>query len=144
LHTSKKRRNVYRSLLHIVQHYKPFGEEPQTENLRGYVSKCRTSTLLAFSKPKSSILACVLEQYENPSFLLCLRRDRLLGGAQCVKSTFELCFKQHNRCNDMTVGDKDTRSDICMSSSNSESDKILELFGRNPHRATHVRINVAL
>jgi len=44
----------------------------------------------------------------------------------------------------MTVGDKDTRSDICMSSSNSESDKILELFGRNPHRATHVRINVAL
>lgn len=144
MHNWKKSRpNLYRNLLNIVQHYNKPAEadfSPPSEHLRGYVSKCHTSTLLSFSRPSSEILLCVINQYESEEFLSCLSIDRILGGAQCVKKSFEKCFKLANKCNDMSVGDVDTHSDVCMSNSNSDSDKILEVFGRNPYHATYVHI----
>ena len=148
-HWKKRSSSIYRNLLSIVQYNNnngnpmeegvPFTEQQQQQkHLRGYVSKCHTSTMLSFAHPYSEILQCVINRYESEAFIECLWVDRSLGGAQCVKKSFEVCFKERNKCNELTVGDSDTHSDICVSNSNGENDKILEVFGRNPHQATQV------
>ena len=147
-HWKKRSSSIYRNLLSIVQYNNnngnpmeegvPFTEQQQQQHLRGYVSKCHTSTMLSFAQPYSEILQCVINRYESEAFIECLWVDRSLGGAQCVKKSFEACFKERNKCNELTVGDSDTHSDICVSNSNGENDKILEVFGRNPHQATQV------
>ena len=148
-HWKRRSSNTYRNLLSVVQYNNnnnngnpteegvPFAEQQQ-KHLRGYISKCHTSTMLSFAQPHSEILQCVINRYESDVFIACLWVDRSLSGAQCVKKSFEACFKERNKCNDLTVGDSDTHSDVCVSSSNGENDKILEVFGRNPHQATQV------
>lgn len=60
----------------------------------GYIMQrsCFISTLLVFNTPKSLILSCVLQKYEEPSFIMCLEKDRIYGGALCIDTAFQNCF----------------------------------------------------
>jgi len=86
--------------------------------------ECMTSSLFVFHAPKSTLLQCVLNHYNDPAFLECVEGStwsrsaddslaryeaslnhssspagRNDGGADCVHKAFDTCFAQNGRRN---------------------------------------------
>lgn len=63
-------------------------------------SRCMTSSMLYFNVRESPVVECVLQQYDNSSFIKCIENDPIefggYEGADCLKTVFEFCFKAHN------------------------------------------------
>jgi hypothetical protein len=64
-------------------------------------ARCFTSVAMVFNEPRSAAIECLLQKYENPTFLACVESDSLMGGAACIKASFDDCFKQLKLTNDL-------------------------------------------
>lgn len=57
--------------------------------------------MLIFHEKRHKILTCVLNNYSNDIFLVCIESDPFYGGSECIRKAFEQCFLEFNIINDL-------------------------------------------